>query len=212
MKRIQSIPTVYNGITFRSRTEARWAYFFDRQRISYQYEPEGYQTSDGWYLPDFRFSEAPSQVFFEVKPDQPTRPEYRLLRALADNAMAHVFVAHGSPSKTCFVEKVYASGRTEQWFFAYEHEETCGYLTTTLWGNGLDLPIRKVKKPMGAYGNGPDASLDEAGRIHIDHRPPGRIRASESLRQSKLVREEPRVLTPKEAREISMPERKVLGR
>jgi hypothetical protein len=189
VKRIQSIPTVYNGTTFRSRTEARWAYFFDRQRISYQYEPEGFQTTEGWYLPDFRFSEAPSQIFFEVKPDQPTKPEYRLLRALADNALAHVFVAHGSPSANVFIEKVYASGRTEQWFFAYEHETTtCGYLTTQLWGGGLELAIKQVANPMGAYASGPANSLDEAGRVHIDHRPPGRIRASSSLRESKLVR------------------------
>jgi hypothetical protein len=195
VKRIQSIPTVYNGITFRSRTEAKWAFFFDQQRIPYQYEPEGFQTSDGWYLPDFRFSEAPSPIFFEVKPDQPTKPEYRLLRALADNTLSHVFVAHGAPSRNCFIEKVYASGRTEQWHFAYEHQGHCGYLTTQLLGGGLELPIRQVKNPMGAYTSGPGGGLDDAGRAHFDHKP-GRIRASESLRQSKLVRESTSALKP----------------
>lgn len=199
MRRIQAIPTQYNGTTFRSRTEAKWAVFFDKQGIPYQYEPEGYQTLDGWYLPDFRFSDAPSMIFFEVKPDQPTKPEYRLMRALADGALAHVFVAHGTPSENCFIEKVYASGRTEQWFFGYEHEGSCGYLTTQLWGNGHDLPIRQVKNPMGAYTCGPSGSLNEAGRAHFDHKP-GKVRASESLRQSKLVRE---IVKP--------PERKVIG-
>ncbi len=48
------IPTVYNGYAFRSRLEARWAYYFDLSHIAYQYEPEGFTLSDGQrYLPDF---------------------------------------------------------------------------------------------------------------------------------------------------------------
>lgn len=48
------IPTIYNGYAFRSRLEARWAYYFDLSGIRYEYEPEGFVLSDGqWYLPDF---------------------------------------------------------------------------------------------------------------------------------------------------------------
>lgn len=65
---IAAIPTTYNGVTFRSRTEARWAVFFDQLDIPWDYEPEGYQLKAGWYAPDFWL---PShEMFFEVKPGE----------------------------------------------------------------------------------------------------------------------------------------------
>lgn len=65
---INAIPTTYKGITFRSRTEARWAVFFDEIGIKWDYEPEGYEIGDGSrYLPDFWLPELDS--FFEVKPN-----------------------------------------------------------------------------------------------------------------------------------------------
>ena len=39
---IKAIPTKYNGYTFRSRQEARWAVFFDHLGIEYEYEKEGF--------------------------------------------------------------------------------------------------------------------------------------------------------------------------
>ena len=51
---IKAIQTTYNGIRFRSRTEARWAVFMDTVGISYVYEPEGFVFEDGTtYSPDF---------------------------------------------------------------------------------------------------------------------------------------------------------------
>lgn len=51
---IKAIETVYNGYRFRSRLEARWAVFFDALNVPYEYEPEGFWTPYGGYLPDFR--------------------------------------------------------------------------------------------------------------------------------------------------------------
>lgn len=63
---IAAIPTTYAGVTFRSRTEARWAVFFDHLDIPWDYEPEGYELATAWYVPDFWL---PKQgIFFEVKP------------------------------------------------------------------------------------------------------------------------------------------------
>lgn len=46
--------TRYSGITFRSRLEARWAVFFDKLGLKWEYEPEGFQLDQGvGYLPDF---------------------------------------------------------------------------------------------------------------------------------------------------------------
>lgn len=50
---IQAIETSYSEVKFRSRTEARWAVFFDHCQIEWQYEIEGYDTPYGSYLPDF---------------------------------------------------------------------------------------------------------------------------------------------------------------
>jgi hypothetical protein len=47
--RIANIPTIYNGVQFRSRLEAKWAAFFDLLGWHWHYEP---LDLDGW-IPDF---------------------------------------------------------------------------------------------------------------------------------------------------------------
>ena len=55
---MKSINTYYNGNYYRSRLEARWAYFFDSIGVKYLYEPEGFKSKDGeCYLPDFYLPE-----------------------------------------------------------------------------------------------------------------------------------------------------------
>lgn len=65
---IKSIPTEYNGYIFRSRTEARWAVFFDGMGIRYEYEAEGYEYCDGSmrWLPDFKLPDE-GNTLVEVK-------------------------------------------------------------------------------------------------------------------------------------------------
>lgn len=80
---IQAIPTRYAGCYFRSRLEARWAVFFDELRIPWQYEPEGYELSNGnQYLPDFLLPECATWI--EVKgSDKQLNPEL-MRRAVID--------------------------------------------------------------------------------------------------------------------------------
>ncbi len=75
---MKAIETYYNGYRFRSRLEARWAVVFDTLGIRYEYEPEGFETSAGPYLPDFRFDaqgvkhfqgESSGRLWAEVKGD-----------------------------------------------------------------------------------------------------------------------------------------------
>ena len=62
---IRPIETIYRGYRFRSRLEARWAVFFDRCSVRYDYEPQGFELPSGRYLPDFHFNNG---GFLEVKP------------------------------------------------------------------------------------------------------------------------------------------------
>ena len=102
--KIKALETEYAGCRFRSRLEARWAMFFDRMRIKWDYEPDAFATSMGNYLPDFSIRipqpEAhghgePHAQWFEVKPDEfDTDPRHR---ALAVESGQPVIVARGMP-------------------------------------------------------------------------------------------------------------------
>jgi hypothetical protein len=58
------IPTVYRGVQYRSRLEAKWAAFFDLLGWPYQYEP----FDLGGWIPDFMLTSGPKPVLVEVKP------------------------------------------------------------------------------------------------------------------------------------------------
>lgn len=62
-EKIAAIPTMYNGIQFRSRLEAKWACFFDLLNFSWEYEPI---DLNGW-IPDF-ILKISDPLFVEVKP------------------------------------------------------------------------------------------------------------------------------------------------
>lgn len=66
---IQAIETEYAGCRFRSRLEARWAIFFDKLGVEWQYEPQGFTLPSGrQYLPDFRLPQL--GLWVEVKGDE----------------------------------------------------------------------------------------------------------------------------------------------
>lgn len=71
MTQIKAIETHYAGCRFRSRLEARWAVFFDHLGIEWRYEPEGFETPAGWYLPDFYLPAVKRWV--EIKGGKPTK-------------------------------------------------------------------------------------------------------------------------------------------
>jgi hypothetical protein len=45
---VKPIPTMYKGVKFRSRLEARWAIYLDYFGIEWYYEFEGFQLNSGW--------------------------------------------------------------------------------------------------------------------------------------------------------------------
>ena len=124
---IRPISTLYNGITYRSRMEARWSVFFNLGGIDVRYEFEGFQTPAGWYLPDFEFKDTERRTYFEVKPEPPTQNEWDRMKALA-NAKADVFVAIGAPQDNYFVWKVLPDWWQEQWYFVSDDEGFVSYM------------------------------------------------------------------------------------
>jgi hypothetical protein len=70
--RNQGIPTIYNGVQFRSRLEARWACFFDLIGWTWEYEP---LDLNGW-IPDFRLtSDDGHHYLVEIKPHRELCPD-----------------------------------------------------------------------------------------------------------------------------------------
>lgn len=65
------LPTQWNGILFRSRTEARWAVFLDFLQVPYEYEHQGYDLDGTYYLPDFYLPSLDD--YLEVKAVQPDK-------------------------------------------------------------------------------------------------------------------------------------------
>lgn len=96
----RAIETHYAGCRFRSRLEARWAVFFDTLGIEWHYEPQGFETDAGRYLPDFYLPAMvgpsglwPPGIWVEVKGSdgQVTEADRRRMGALItpDGPMAY---------------------------------------------------------------------------------------------------------------------------
>lgn len=92
---LKAIETRYNGYHFRSRLEARWAVFFDKLDIQYEYEPEGFDLGNGlWYLPDFWLTD--QEVWVEIKGEWPNEAECEKASKLAIHSGYPVYVFFGS--------------------------------------------------------------------------------------------------------------------
>jgi hypothetical protein len=97
---IKPIETVFYGYRFRSRLEARWAVFFDALGITWEYEPEGFELSDGtWYLPDFWLPTFDGGMWAEVKP-----PAGDFKKAILFSHDTHqaMWLCEGTPTVRCY--------------------------------------------------------------------------------------------------------------
>jgi hypothetical protein len=63
---IPARPTTYKGIRMRSRLEADYAAYLDRQDCPWEYEPECFASPEGQWLPDFRGGQ--DRALIELKP------------------------------------------------------------------------------------------------------------------------------------------------
>lgn len=135
---IKAIPTKYNGYTFRSRQEARWAVFFDHLGIEYEYEKEGFDLPCGYYLPDFWIPEW--KAWIEIKGKEPTTKELEKLVHLSLLVGGHCFlfispdkpgILVGPPFPIC--EGQFAEGISANFLYSPAQKRIAPFLATDPW-------------------------------------------------------------------------------
>lgn len=119
---LKAIETHYSGYHFRSRTEARWAVYFDTLKIKYEYEKEGYDLGKlGWYLPDFWLPQV--NMFAEVKGKKFTKKEYEKCLELVKQSNYPCLMLVGIPE-----DKPYNA--IQDWYGEYID---CEYLISSVY-------------------------------------------------------------------------------
>lgn len=93
---VTPLPTTWNGVAYRSRTEARFAVFMTTAGIPFEHEPQAYRVAGRGYLPDFRIRphRGADQVWMEIKPSVDTVDDPRW-RALVFQTKTMLFVVRG---------------------------------------------------------------------------------------------------------------------
>lgn len=99
---MKAIQTLYKGYRFRSRTEARWAVYFDAIGIQWEYEKEGFHLASGeLYLPDFWLPEV--KMWAEVKGEHATIPEMDKVWHLGTESGHRCLMLEGPPDARAYV-------------------------------------------------------------------------------------------------------------
>ena len=116
-----SVPTLYKGIQFRSRLEARWAIFFDELGIEWDYEPETFETKYGYYMPDFFLPSI--NRWFIVKGAKISDDESQKVLELSRLTAASAIIAEGS---------------IPDWFDFHKENHQCNYLSMLVNTDGQE--------------------------------------------------------------------------
>lgn len=153
------IETLYKDYLFRSRTEARFAVFWDVIGEKWQHETEGFDLDGDWYLPDFFLPRM--ECFIEIKGPRPTEKEIRLCRKLQFFAEKNVAIFHGLPNENdgiLFGWSENHGGEFVESLAAWTIDD--GFLAFTDYPNGeseiLQNAARRAKQARFEYGQTPE--------------------------------------------------------
>jgi hypothetical protein len=168
MIQIRAIPQRYGANVYRSRTEARWAGFFNLTLTPYQYEPEGFQLGKAWYVPDFWLPHA--EVYFEVKSKSPTTIELYKATELAKQTECPVIIAGGNPSPDVPLWIVDDTGVKTFCTLVQDHDDLGCWVAEFADGGGWAFPLRVGLKNCAAYGTQHE-TLAEAAALQFNMTP-----------------------------------------
>lgn len=156
MNTIKAIETHYKGYRFRSRTEARWAIFFDTLGIQWEYEKEGYELDGERYLPDFWLSTV--NMWAEVKPGPFDKRARRLVEKLAKHTGAEVLMLDGTPEVTEYVSVLPEGGTLSYLLSNYhnypqdEHRFYCFPADDEIWQSDTAVAVEAAKSARFEHG------------------------------------------------------------
>lgn len=109
---MQAKVTAYKGVVFRSRHEARWAYFWDTVDVRWQYEPLKVRlTGVGGYLPDFWLPGL--EYWAEVKPRVATADDGQKIATLIRQGGGRGLLLAGIPGDELIT--VYVKNIKKKW-------------------------------------------------------------------------------------------------
>lgn len=136
--KFKSIPTIYNGVLYRSRLEARWAAFFDLIKWKFTYEP---YDLDKW-SPDFKITTSAGTNFLvEVKPNDLIDVKLRLKIGEASNFSDGILLVSESSFKYPYPNCIGLTslfGKIKN----YKEEDDFEFCTSVVmdrYGEGLDI-------------------------------------------------------------------------
>lgn len=150
---LRSLPTYYKGITFRSRLEARWAIFFDRLGLQWEYEPEGLEIhrrsfsffaqqslpEKFGYVPDFYLPEI--DCFYEVKGSLTPQETFRLMEIALAITTPHGGRPYENDGKGFFVVGNFRHGvlPAQHRLEGYKGTVRCTDFSTGLHGDNFEI-------------------------------------------------------------------------
>lgn len=89
---IRAIPTVFDGVQYRSKLEAQWALFMSIIGMKYRYEPQKFDLQKYRYTPDFQIAR---HVYFEIKPSVIPVNTFGKVTLLATSQRVMVYLCAG---------------------------------------------------------------------------------------------------------------------
>ena len=165
VSRLKALPTTYRRVQFRSRLEARWAVFFDKLKLHWEYEPQGFKLDnrkdkhpDSCYCPDFLVRTPQGEdMWIEIKPHNVTQNDkFDKFKKLID--CERVYLLSGQPSDVidthricprCCGFEVYDwnrySGQHRFQCFPCDYETPCGGGNPFEYKNIAGIPIEPSK-------------------------------------------------------------------
>lgn len=194
----KAIAQFHNGIKYRSRTEARWAAYFDDCGIAFEYEPEGYDLDGEYYVPDFLLRY--SGVFFEVKGERPNERERRVATALAFVTLKPVVIASGNPRHDVELSAVFPPVGWKRAELSHDNGSSGVWLGVPQYGeeSGSKYLNYRLTPNCTSRGWGADHRLDDAGKMQF--RAPdvsGQIRSDWKNRNYASLSGDARIVTSK---------------